>query len=175
VNLDRLNRWLTLAANIGVIAGILFLAYELQQNQLIASSENILSYQSIRNDVLSSINEHPEIWKKGNEGAPLSQVEAVIYENLVDSYGDAYFFNYFQWRLRGEEYFAETAAAEFAYFLVRNPGAYPIWEELERRTGTSIDALVGADRRSGEGIGFGFNQTVRSGVVRLRELENSQD
>jgi len=29
---DRLNRWLTLAANIGVIAGILFLALELRQN-----------------------------------------------------------------------------------------------------------------------------------------------
>jgi hypothetical protein len=32
MNLDSLNKWLTLVANIGVLAGILFLAFELQQN-----------------------------------------------------------------------------------------------------------------------------------------------
>ena len=30
---DRLNRWLTLAANIGVVAGIVLLVYELNQNR----------------------------------------------------------------------------------------------------------------------------------------------
>ena len=29
---DRLNRWLTLGANVGVIAGIIFLGFELRQN-----------------------------------------------------------------------------------------------------------------------------------------------
>jgi hypothetical protein len=32
MNMDKLNHWLTLAANIGVIAGIVFLGIELQQN-----------------------------------------------------------------------------------------------------------------------------------------------
>ena len=32
MNTDNLNKWLTLAANLGVIAGILFLAIEIQQN-----------------------------------------------------------------------------------------------------------------------------------------------
>ena len=32
MNLDRTNQWLTLAANIGVILGIVFLAWEIQQN-----------------------------------------------------------------------------------------------------------------------------------------------
>ena len=30
--MDRLNQWLTLLANIGVIVGIVFLAFEIQQN-----------------------------------------------------------------------------------------------------------------------------------------------
>ena len=30
--MDRLNQWLTLAANVGVLAGIFFLAFEIQQN-----------------------------------------------------------------------------------------------------------------------------------------------
>lgn len=33
---DRVNQWLTLAANLGVIAGLLILAYEIQQNTSIA-------------------------------------------------------------------------------------------------------------------------------------------
>ena len=33
MNLDKLNNWLTLAANIGVLAGILLVAYEVRQNQ----------------------------------------------------------------------------------------------------------------------------------------------
>ncbi len=32
MNLDRLNHWLTLLANIGVLAGIIFLAQEIRQN-----------------------------------------------------------------------------------------------------------------------------------------------
>ncbi len=36
---DRLNRWLTLAANVGVIAGILFLAIELRQNNELLTLE----------------------------------------------------------------------------------------------------------------------------------------
>lgn len=32
MNSDRLNRWLTLGANVGVIAGIIFLGFELRQN-----------------------------------------------------------------------------------------------------------------------------------------------
>lgn len=32
MNSDRLNRWLTLAANVGVLVGIVFLALEIRQN-----------------------------------------------------------------------------------------------------------------------------------------------
>jgi hypothetical protein len=32
MDLDRLNRWLNLLANIGVVAGIVFLAIEVGQN-----------------------------------------------------------------------------------------------------------------------------------------------
>ena len=34
MNLDSLNKWLMLAANIGVITGIIFLAIEVDQNNL---------------------------------------------------------------------------------------------------------------------------------------------
>jgi hypothetical protein len=48
MNLDRVNRWLTLAANIGVIAGIAFLGIELQQNNRLSAAQaevNLLQYE----------------------------------------------------------------------------------------------------------------------------------
>ena len=39
MNLDKLNKWLTLFANIGVLAGIVFLSIEISQNNLLLESE----------------------------------------------------------------------------------------------------------------------------------------
>jgi len=39
VESDRLNRWLTLGANLGVIAGIIFLGFELRQNNQLLVEE----------------------------------------------------------------------------------------------------------------------------------------
>lgn len=53
MNMDQLNRWLALAGNVGVIAGILFLAFEIQQSNRIAIASTEID---VRN-MLSSINE----------------------------------------------------------------------------------------------------------------------
>ena len=39
MNIDNLNRWLTLISNVAVLAGIIFLVVELQQNNLIAKAQ----------------------------------------------------------------------------------------------------------------------------------------
>ena len=36
MDIEKLNRWLTLGANVGVLAGIIFLALEIQQNSRLA-------------------------------------------------------------------------------------------------------------------------------------------
>ena len=42
---DRLNRWLTLGANVGVLLGIAFLAIELRQNnELLAAQQRSVNY-----------------------------------------------------------------------------------------------------------------------------------
>ncbi len=52
--MDRLNQWLTLFANVGVLLGILFLAYEVQQNTAAIQSQT-------RATVFSGTQE--ELWK----------------------------------------------------------------------------------------------------------------
>jgi hypothetical protein len=44
VDSDRVTRWLTLAANIGVIVGIVFLVLEMRQNRAIATAQVRLEY-----------------------------------------------------------------------------------------------------------------------------------
>ena len=85
--MNRLNEWLTLAANIGVIAGLVFLGLEIQQNttQLRANT----SYSI--NDALAKINapryldaDFADIWVRGLESLDnLDEVEKVRFESYA--------------------------------------------------------------------------------------------
>ncbi len=44
LNSERVHRWLTLAANLGVIVGLVFLTLEIRQTGAIASAQNRLDY-----------------------------------------------------------------------------------------------------------------------------------
>lgn len=78
MNMDRLNRWLTLAANIGVLIGMILLLMELNQNQEIARAQ-------IRNEIyqgLTSITmvgqDYAQLLAKANAGETLSPDEAIL-------------------------------------------------------------------------------------------------
>jgi len=43
--LDQINRWMMLAANVGVLLGILFLVFELRQNTIASHAEAASNYQ----------------------------------------------------------------------------------------------------------------------------------
>ena len=62
MNLDNLNKWLMLAANLGVIAGILFLAYEVRQNSdaLISASRQGLLEADLA--ILDNYYDYPEVY-----------------------------------------------------------------------------------------------------------------
>lgn len=47
MNMERLNRWLALVANIGVVAGIVFLGFEIQQNTAATHSSTVQSVTDI--------------------------------------------------------------------------------------------------------------------------------
>jgi len=52
---DRLNKWLTLAANIGVLVGIVFLALEVRQANRIAITSTELAVRSAYSEVNNAI------------------------------------------------------------------------------------------------------------------------
>ena len=59
MNLDNLNKWLALAANIGVIAGIVFLAVEIDQFRDQMESQNNFNYFTALSANLVSVSENP--------------------------------------------------------------------------------------------------------------------
>ena len=92
MKLENLNKWLSLAANLGVVAGIVFLAIEVRQNQIslnrnseliereyelqvadgliaIADTSNNFRFLTAENSELA------QIWLDGTEGRELSEVD----------------------------------------------------------------------------------------------------
>jgi hypothetical protein len=58
---DRLNRWLTLAANIGVVIGIIFLAVELRQNnENLAAQQRAVNFASVA-ETWAMVAENPSL------------------------------------------------------------------------------------------------------------------
>jgi len=77
---DEINNWLTLAANIGVIAGIVFLAYELRQNNenLEAQARNtIKENRSLMNRAIAHDPAFAQILLKARSGGELTPVEQI--------------------------------------------------------------------------------------------------
>ena len=87
---EKLNNWLTLGANIGVLAGIVFLAYEIQQNTVATQLEVASNFQNSFTEIEMLISGNPEFTEllmKGREGGNLSPADqlrlAVFYTNVL--------------------------------------------------------------------------------------------
>lgn len=86
MNLDNLNRWLTLAANIGVLIGIFAVVTELRQTQTIMSAESSMQRAqfSRENASLAAQSRIDELAQKVNAGNELSAEEYARAQEWVD-------------------------------------------------------------------------------------------
>ena len=98
MNTDKLNRWLTLAANVGVLVGLFLLVAELRQTNAIAKAEaiNVMTqntytilqgYRDARN--IAALNRVEEVGWDGltyEEQLLLSSVEAMFMNHVQNAY-----------------------------------------------------------------------------------------
>jgi len=78
MEIDRLNSWLTLLANVGVLAGIVFLAFEIRQNTTASELNAASSYEAALREYELFVAGNPdftELIVKSIAGEPLSEVE----------------------------------------------------------------------------------------------------
>lgn len=83
---DRVNRWLTLGANLGVIAGIIFLGFELHQNNRLMAEQARSVRINFRLDITESLYSDPELARivtAAAAGEPLSAQDAFRHHYLA--------------------------------------------------------------------------------------------
>jgi hypothetical protein len=76
MNISKFNNWFTLLANVGVIAGILFLAYEIRQNTTSLQAAAIqASTEVARENIMTLVNDPSLLELKNKAPSELSIVE----------------------------------------------------------------------------------------------------
>ncbi len=100
MELDRLNKWLRLVANIGVVAGIIFLAFEMKQNNelLLAQGRAIGEENRMRIEIEIMQNaELRETMVKLNAGEELTPEQALLNRVFIST-------NFNSWQATWLEY-----------------------------------------------------------------------
>lgn len=73
--MSKLNEWLTLLTNVAVVAGIIFLAVEIQQNNELLRSETRLALHGNDQTSLLVALENIDVFEKMQQKEPLSQAD----------------------------------------------------------------------------------------------------
>ena len=87
MNLDSLNKWLMFAANVGVVAGIVFLAFEVHQNNEFLEAQTTYNHMLARTahaDMILTNADIPSIIVKLKSGEALTEEEQYSYRYYVD-------------------------------------------------------------------------------------------
>jgi hypothetical protein len=138
VNVDRLNKWLTLLANFGVVAGIVFLAIEVRQNQALLEESNRINRFESRMSAVDTFNEWrgqwvqdeelTRIWISGLDGNPLEPIDQARFENLCTS--DFWIhLKIHEWSMTTGDYRTTDGHMELVISQLQNkPGWMRCWE-----------------------------------------------
>ena len=130
MNFDNLNKWLTLLANIGVIAGIVFLSVELQQNNKLLESQarlNELEASTARIQVSLNNPELAHLNFKATSGENLTPEE----ENLYFDYA-LYTMRHWMWEY--EEYIDGSLPLVSVGTWRRQASYSPVWRRAWEST-----------------------------------------
>ena len=118
MNTAKVNRWLTLGANFGVLVGIIFLAFELQQNNELLKAQaeyNFFINRLSNSESLRTSIEFGDLLAKLADKAELTRAEQIR--------ADAYYLNLL---LRWQYEYSEIQAGR----LDANENFYDVWRLL---------------------------------------------
>ena len=123
-----------------ILASLIIVVMELQQQQKLLDLEMRYSMISATVAVNEQIIDHADIWVRGNAGKDLDATEFEIYQRMFISFNDRTFQTYFVFQELYPEQ-KEQISSQYAGFLVRNPGAYKVWIDRERRLNADRTAV----------------------------------
>jgi hypothetical protein len=130
----RTIAWKSIGELIGLLAlvgSVLFVGVQLSQARKIAISSNDGAYMQGRIAIYNSINEHADIWIRGNAGDKLQGREAAIYGNLLSVLNESVYVDHVTQMRMGETSSAKVVIHDYAGFLYQHPGARRAWQQAE--------------------------------------------
>lgn len=91
--MDRkeLNDWIQAIGIIAVVVSLVFVGLELRQSRQIASMDQLGIARQLVSEFRSMITDHADVWYRGCAGEQLTDVERLVFEQLVSEYGDLAF------------------------------------------------------------------------------------
>jgi hypothetical protein len=135
MNLDRLNRWLSLVANVGVLCGLVVLVLELNQNRATvrAQTRNEVAMGFIDLAGLAATNpELANVIRRGDSGEELTLDEQFQHRRFTLATYRYYENAHYQYRqgLYDEAEFTKQKEAWKSY-AARSPGSVRVWCEVQ--------------------------------------------
>jgi len=124
MNLDNYNKWFTLVTNLGVLAGIIFLAIELRQNNELMSAQdrfNRLTIGTSGSTALIQRSDLADIFVKARN-SELNEVESLVYEQYVERVFKNWEWTYYEIPR------AEIPVRRWQVFFELNPAVIAIWQ-----------------------------------------------
>ena len=149
---DKLNDWLGVITNIGIIIGLVLVGYEINQNSIELERESRISEIEVLDGVrgawqnwgmaIIENEDVADIWVRGNAGEDLDRVEAVRYQRMADEMFRLNQQNYYQYTiLSGEQ--ADWAIVQLARTTSLGPGLKSefLRQLAEQESGDFIDRV----------------------------------
>ena len=125
---------ITILANLGVVAGLVFVGFQLQQEREIAQADRILLNSAGYRNWAELVTDNSELWAKGLAGEPLSAEEALAFDALASAREGSM---YAAWRsavLTGQSgALADSLVREQAREFSSHPGLVKWWNEHTQR------------------------------------------
>ncbi len=129
-----LGQTVTILANIGLVAGIVFLGVELHQNNELLEAEARATRHQNRSDHTNRLLlENPglvELIVKADSGESLTQEEQYTLERYLDQALINFQFTFVEYQ-RGQFDESELEAAAMSSYFNRLPGMHQYWDEMK--------------------------------------------
>ena len=145
---DRLNQWLSLGANFGVIIGLALLIVELNQTNRISEYSAEIARRNQAMDINSSRIEHSETYAKLQEGglelSPSEQVQALMMARQLYNYWSNAETAYERGLLSDSSF--DGVLNDISVSLKEAPGLIPYFAYLQDANRKEDDDSIVADR-----------------------------
>jgi len=156
IKLERLNHWLTLGANIGVVLGLVVLIVEVRQNTLQARASGNYQFLETSNNLNLAVIENRHVAsmvRRGNKDYnALDEDEKVQYLYFIGQYYMVYANMYDLWQSGRFSDNAWRPVKKDILVLMSMPGSRHIWETYGKTSqSTAFVAYVDTLMASGEG------------------------